>query len=378
MRMLIFPYGHDCEPLIRHAHLLEPCYEIASLVSPGGWGLAGKTVALGDGKPMLTIHESPKEASEAFDCLFIPPFEAEDDEVENRLADEMGKLLPHVSHVICAARLTQANKEKLLKNCQQANPPCVFTDYSEPHALASYGLAAPAEKYPSLRLLDVPVAIVAGCWEKTDKFEISLALRERFLENGYRISQVGSRDGCEMLGFHSFPGFMLSKDVDAADKIVCFNRWIAELSEKEQPDLILITIPGAIQDFSEHFTRGFGLLHHQVFQAVLPDALVMCTFYMSDNFEKILRETSTSCKYKFGTPIDVFHMSNLFIDINDSEERDCIVTNSIYRETVSLSLSKKPADCPMPIFNGLEATECDRIFELLIEKLSPSDVRVLY
>ena len=42
MRMLVFPYGHDSEPIIRHVGLLDSQYEIAALVSPGGWGLAGK------------------------------------------------------------------------------------------------------------------------------------------------------------------------------------------------------------------------------------------------------------------------------------------------------------------------------------------------
>lgn len=41
MRLLVFPYGYDCEPIIRHAGLLEPCYQIAALVSPGDGGCLG-------------------------------------------------------------------------------------------------------------------------------------------------------------------------------------------------------------------------------------------------------------------------------------------------------------------------------------------------
>lgn len=38
MRLLVFPFGYDCEPVIRHAGLLEPRYQITALVSPGGLG----------------------------------------------------------------------------------------------------------------------------------------------------------------------------------------------------------------------------------------------------------------------------------------------------------------------------------------------------
>lgn len=375
MRMIVFPYGHDCEPIIRHINLLEPRYEIAALVSPGGWGFAGKNIMLGSGIA-LTVHETMGEVVEEFDSLFIPPFEAANEKVESRLVDEMIKLVPRLSDIVCAARLTEANRQKLEQSCCQPGSSCVFSDLSEHKNAEDYGLEAPTEEYPSLRRLDVPIVVVAGTWEKTDKFEISLSLRERLLQDGYQVSQIGSRDGCEMLGFHSFPGFMLSKDMDASDKIVCFNRWVWQMVRKEQPDLVLITVPGATQDFNGQFTRGFGILHHQVFQAVTPDILIMCTFYMTGS-KDILENMSTFCKYRFGATVDAFHMSNLFVDINDSEQRNRIVTNSIYRETVSQAISQCFADSQVPVFNGVDSLDCDRMYHAVIEKLMPKEVRVV-
>lgn len=376
MRMVIFPYGYDCEPIIRHTNLLESRYEIVALVSPGGWGLAGKNITLESGRT-LPIHESMKEVTEEFDSLFIPTFEAGSEKVENRLVDEIVKIIPCLSYVVCAARLTETNCKKLEEVCSQSEPSSVFIDFLKDKEHEVYGLKAPVEKYPSLQMLDVPVVMIAGMWEKTDKFEISLALRERFLKNGYRVSQIGSQDCCEMLGFHSFPRFMIQKDIDAAEKVVYFNRWIWQMVRKEQPDLVLITIPGATQDFNDQFTRGFGMLHHQVFRAVTPDILVMCTFYIPDSKE-ILEDISTLCKCRFDATVDAFHMSNLFIDINESEECNHIVTNSIYRETVSEAISKKFTDSSIPIFNGLDSVDCDRMFNVIIEKLIPKDVRTVF
>ena len=372
--MLVFPYGYDCEPIIRHANLLKSGYEIVALVSPGGWGLAGKDIVLGSNGKALYIYETIHEVREEFDSLFIPAFEVIEEEVENRLVDEMVKLLPSISYVICTAHLTDENQKKLEEACRQIALSCCFFDFYEYEAIKKNDWSMTVEKYTSLQQLDVPIVIVAGVWEKNDKFEISLALRERFIQNDYRISQIGSRDGCEMMGFHSFPKFMFQKDFDAADRIILFNRFVFQMINEEQPDLVLITVPGAIQDFSEKFIRGFGLLHHQVCQAVLPDILVMCSCYMPDHPE-LLEEISMSCRYRFGAVVDVFHMSNLLIDVHDSEERNSIVTNSIYRKTVSETVARKFANSSIPIFNGLEPEDCDKMFNIIIDKLMPKDVR---
>ena len=376
MRMLVFPYGQDCEPVIRHAGMLEDGYEITALVSPAGWGKAGKEVTVGAGSGMLPVHESFEEVTEEFDSLFIPPFQASGEAVENRLVDKMLLLIPHISHILCTARLTEANRKKLKEACFCSSQPCKFVDFCEDKELEAYGLAEPMEKNPPLKFVDVPVVIVAGVWEKTDKFEISLSLRERFLRDGYRVSQVGSRDGCEMMGFHSFPRFMLQKDLDGTVKIPCFNQWIHQMIKREQPDVVLITIPGALQNFNEQFTRGFGLLPHEVFQSVAPDALVMCNIYMSEE-ENVLDELSISCKYKFDVSVDAFHISNLIVDVHKSEEYNRIITDSIYRETVSKAVARGSTNNAIPVFNGLDAKECDKMNETIIEKLTSKSAQTV-
>ena len=288
----------------------------------------------------------------------------------------MMKLLPNLSTVICAACLTETNRKWIEGLCRDSISFCDYIDISMKKRAEEYGLMVSHDKYPSVIPLDIPVVVIAGVWEKTDKFEISLALRERFMRDGYKVSQVGSRCGCEMLGFHSFPGFMFQKDLDGVDKIICLNRWMIQIAENEQPDLVLITIPGAIQDFNEKFTRGFGLLPHLVFHAVMPDVFLMCTFYLRESAE-VLEDLSVFCKYRFGASVDIFHMSNLIIDFHESEERGCIVTNSIYRETVSRTVAKDFSNSVVPVFNGVDSRECDRMYEMLIEKLTPKDVQAV-
>lgn len=70
-------------------------------------------------------------------------------------------------------------------------------------------------------------------------------------------------------------------------------------------------------------------------------------------------------------------MSNLMIDINDSEERGRIVTNSIYRESVSEAVERGFADSPIPVFNGWETEHCDKLFDVLLQKLTPKSVQAV-
>lgn len=84
-----------------------------------------------------------------------------------------------------------------------------------------------------------------------------------------------------------------------------------------------------------------------------------------------------SCKYRFGAPVDIFHMSNLFVDLQESEERDCIITNSIYREIVSETIAKDFSKNPIPVFNGVDSQECNQMYKTLIEKLIPKDVQAV-
>ena len=118
------------------------------------------------------------------------------------------------------------------------------------------------------------------------------------------------------------------------------------------------------------------MLHHLVIQAGMPDVILMCTFYLRESAEA-LEELSMSCKYRFGAPVDLFHMSNLIIDFHESEERNRIVTNSIYREMVSETVAKDFSNSSVPVFNGVESQECDRMYEMLMEKLMPKDVRAV-
>jgi len=371
MRVGVYPYNAEFEPFLRHTSLLDPAFKISALISPVGWGLVGQVIETGGGEWAVISEFEP--VLNDIDTVFIPAFHANEN-VETLIIKEIQTIVPQLGKIICAARLTVKNTESLQAACEQAG--CVFENLNISKSAEEYRLSRPTDQNPTIAPLETPIVVIAGLWEETDKFEASLVLREKFIENNYRITQVGSRNCCELFGFHSFPGFMLDPCVDAADKVVYLNRWIQQLAKTEKPDIIILTIPGAIQNLNEKFTKGFGILPHIVFQAVMADFFLFCTMYDEGSLQ-FLQEISTMCQYRFDCKVDCYHMSNLLFDLNASKERSQVMIDRVYRETVSEALDKGYKDSPIPIVNLLDQQSWDKLFELVMNKLSGEDFQIL-
>jgi len=371
-RVGIFPYSTEIDSFLKHIQMLKPSYQVCALISPRGWGLSGQIVASGCGKKEWAINSDFESIINEIDTLFIPEFNV-DDAVETQLIEEIAIVIPRLKRVISSAKLIERNISRLRETCELSG--CRFEDLNRLRNPEDYGLTRYIGINPPLERVKVPVVAVAGLWEETDKFEVSLALREKLINNGYCVTQIGSRNCCEMLGFHSFPGFLLDAKICAVDKVVYLNRWIKQLESSEKPDIILLSVPGCIQNLNESFTRGFGILHHFVFQAVTVDFLLFCTMYDFDSI-KFLQELSLICKYRFGAEVDCFHMSNLCFDLMSSHERNKVIVNHVHRNTVNEALERSFTNSPIPILNLTDRISLDRLYEMVIDKLSSKDFQV--
>jgi len=372
-RIGVYPYSAEFEPFLWHTSLLDKAFQIKALISPLGWGLVGQTFLLEAEEKELTVVSELESVLNDIDTVFIPSFQV-DERVETLIIKEIVAIVPSVKKIICAAKLSAQNTDNLKNACEKVG--CIFENLNLLKSPEQYGLVRQIEENPPIESIDAPIVVIAGLWEETDKFEVSLALRKKFCSNDYKVTQIGSRNCCELFGFHSFPGFMLDSCVDAADKIVYFNRWIGHLVRAEKSDIVIVTIPGAIKNLSDKLTKGFGLLPHIVFQAIIADVLIFCTMYDDGSIE-FLQEISTMCKYKFDSPVDFYHMSNILFNLSESKTRGRAVINRFDRDEVSHAVEKGFGNSPIPIFNMLEQHSHDELFELVTDKLSGKDFQVI-
>jgi len=367
-KIAIYPYSPEIDPILEHIFFLVPQYEIKSLISPKGWGYVGNDINLGKSNfgKKITVRPSVDEIDDDINCILIPEFDSTE-QFESTVITNIETVLPQINRIICNAHLKKANLKKLREICANSSISCEFGIKNEIETKFDYYSKPRYETESHLEEISVPVIAVAGLFEKVDKFYTSLALRNMFINEGYKVSQIGARNYCEILGFHSFPEFMLSPEIDETKKIILFNRYVKQICDDERPDVVIIGIPGAIQSYNATITNHFGILHYMVSKSVIIDFLVVCTSVMTDESE-LLKLISQSCLYKFGCAVDCFHMSNLLIDDSSAHEGNLSYSN-LPRQNVDKIITEYYKESDVPVINVYNIDEAARLYDKIINKL---------
>jgi peptide maturation system protein (TIGR04066 family) len=361
-KVLVFPYDSEFSPVLRH-HEMMPEYTVAGVVSPPGWGINGKDAAVADGGDLLniTVNSDFESLLPICDCVLFSESEKQLD-FEKSILPRVLKAAEHGKEILYLKELDEDKKKRLKSVCKKYN--VVFKsneDFKDTFSVdGAYGL--------KLHKINTPVIFVTGSYEKTQKFEIQLSLREAFSSLGYNISQIGSKNYCELIGFHSFPEFMFSCELNEERKIYAFNNYLKEIEIEENPDVIIIGIPGGIMRLNDSFTGKFGIIAYEVSQAVTPDVSVFSTFYedfSSEYFEKL----GMSVKYKLGFEVSCYNLSNVKFDwdaAKDSEKESYLLLDGgfIQKRKAKFNMLKTP------VFNILNDNDRGNMASYLIDTLS--------
>ena len=363
-KICIYPYSEEVQPLLRHYTLLSSAWKVASLVSPRSWGFVGREFRCGN--EILKVEPSLEHLPDDIDYILIPEFfeNLMETSIVKRILSRVLPVLGKIRGIILSAVLDGENYEMLKSACAGI---CEFIDVSA--TSSDPGPVQQFEKRKGILEIDVPVIGIMGMWDGTDKFEVSLALREKFLKDGYQVSQIGSRNYCEMMGFHSFPRFMLNPTVGEEEKIYQFNRYLKQLVEEESPDVILITIPGGTQQLNNQFPNRFGILPFLVSKAVVFDALILCTIY-EPNAGELFELISTSFKYKFGCEADAFHMSNMVFDVASISEKEAMRLHHIARSDVEKAVNENYAGLAAPMVDVYSAGGAEKLYHTIVDKVT--------
>ncbi|EPR11661.1 TIGR04066 family peptide maturation system protein [Ruminiclostridium papyrosolvens] len=363
-KVLIYPYDSGFTPILRHRQFLVG-YEIVSLVSPGGWGLKGRDSGDADksGHTGLNVTADFDEALELCDIVMIVDSEKHLD-FQKYIMPKVFTAAEHGKDITVTAQLRDEDLKTISQKCKEAGVGFKYLNYPENH-----------KKFPTITVeneflynINTPVVFVLGIGERTSKFEIQLSLREKFLSEGYKVSQIGTRGYCELLGFHSFPEFMFNGTLPETNKIVFFNHLIKKIENDEQPDVIIIGIPGGIMPFNNNLTNRFGILAYEVSQALPSDsAIFSCHYAEYDN--NYFKGLSDLVKYRLGFEVGCYNISNVMFDwVNSKQENKNIYTtlDSTYIDE-KLNLYSK---MEIPVFNVQNTDSAGNMSEHIISKLA--------
>lgn len=358
-KSIIYPFDVEAIPLIRHNNLIDN-YDIVQAVSPSGWGFDDKDACCADNgiSTGIIVNSDFDKALEVCDTVFFINSSTKID-FDRLIYPKIIKAAQNSKNIICTIKLESNVVSEISKICADKNTSWKYFENT------CNNIKTPTIE--RIYKINTPVIFVTGIGERTHKFEMQLNLKENLKKTGYRVSQIGTRHYCELMGFHSFPKFMYSKEISESEKIILFNHYIRNIEIKENPEIIIIGVPGGTMPFSYEFTNRFGVLAYEVSQAVLPDAVVLSTLYndyTSEYFELI----SKSYRYKFGYEIDCYNICNLLLDFTASKREEELKYLTLDCQFIN-EKKKNHSSLDTPVFNILDTDDAQSMSNFLVNKL---------
>ncbi len=214
----------------------------------------------------------------------------------------------------------------------------------------------------------IPVIFVVGITSYTEKFHVQLTLRKHLLDSGYKVSQIGSKQYSNIFGFHSYPSFM-SETIDNTKKILLFRKYVKCIEQQEQPDIIVIGIPGGIMGANRKHHFDFGITAYMVSHAVEPDYVIMNMLYNPNYTEEQLEEINQTCIHKFNWRIDSFHLSNSLLDpasLKSEILKFIKIGDKMYLHKVE------------GLYDLMNPIDMDKMYEAMITKLASYNVNQIF
>lgn len=305
-KCLLYPYDISLLHMVLHDFA---DVSVTEIVSPNGWGYVGEDAGHKIGRETgIVVKDKQDICWKQIDKLLLMP-----------------SILP----------LDEKEFQSVVESAKRYDVEVVDMRVAKEHIL-SEGKRDIQEG--ELKKIDLPIVLVIGTGERTNKFDIQLAIRKCFVQNGYRVSQIGTKGYCEYLGFHSFPRFMYSEQ-SITERIIKFNHYVYEIAKAEASDVIVIGVPGGLAPYNEKYLNDFGYLNFMVANAVTPDYVVLATACVDYNDEYI-HSLTNSLLYKYEYDVDAVFMGNSYINWDVTESLDKLTHMTLQAEYIKQEAEK--------------------------------------
>lgn len=320
--------------------------DVQEVVSPKGWGYVGE-----DAGQKLGIYTGKKVRSDIEEAL---------ENIEVIIVTESILSLPqdHLKDIVDKSRAI--GKEVIIIRKE-----LLYLEKRNHKENEQNKFCVDIESIPiNYKMRDpvAPIVLVAGSGERCNKFEIQLELRKIFIDLGYKVTQIGSKNYCEIFGFHSFPEFVYKNDTTITNKILNFNRFINYISLDEKPDVIIIGVPGGIYPYDDVFHNDFGIINYIVSNAISSDFTVLTALNV-DNKNEFADSMITSLKYKFNYDLDCFFLSNTTINWIETKSTKNLTYMILPLEKV------KQSTLDFDYYNIFDINDREQFKDLVVETL---------
>lgn len=314
--LAIYPFNKELSPIARYAKDLQG-YTLTALLAPKSFGFDGMDAGEIDGGGFvgMTVNHP----------------------LSDNLADFTDVLIdyhPHIKSpafyedVICKYR--QSGKNMLLTRTLAR---FLGEEYIETLNIASNTEAITvlgndigqmkddqgSDLTKGLNEIDVPVITILGTGHQTNKFELQLAVRRYFTEQGYKVCQWGTKDYSPLFGFFPLPAF-IKEPAPLTERILRLNHLIHKTVEIEKPDLVILSAPGGIMKYNRQIVNDFAEQAYIIANAARSDISVLSLHHITFDPE-YFTNMQNYCHYKFDCDVQYFNIANCSVS-PDSMKRE--------------------------------------------------------
>ena len=359
-KICVYPFCLSSAFLARNLNIVNG-YEICRLISFLNWGLCGRDAGEVDGgkKVGIVVEDQFLPAIEACDALLICD-SILNNKIENDIMDKVNTAIRLKKKI-----LTSHENNNLNLSIKRVCPSDLWVEYNKNESPFLFKSRAVS---PRLGAIPVPVVTIGGLTEDIDKFHIQLQIRSWFQNKGYRVSQVGTKRRCEVFGFHSYPEELYCNNLSFSEKIIYFNRFCQRIVVKENADILILGLPGAMLSYNNTFTELFGEFSVIITKAVACDAGIICIPY-GEYAEDAFEELKIGTHYKFGIDVVEILISNAQIDLNRSREAGRLV---LTRKTIL----EKQDSFNFTLSDNTISNCCQALFQRLSENAFGSPIEL--
>lgn len=318
MRAAVYPYDFEFMSALRHRDMLDNI-EISSLFSPKGFGLQGKDAYyLGNEAAGIIVHSFDDEAFKKVDTLIITESLMKIPE-----EDRFNEIDIIISNVNTAIDLTydKGTHSQLKDICKKYKVQYItgFELLADNRKMNLEMVGVPTER----NKIVTPIIAVCGISPMTQKFDVQLYFRDRFIKDGYKVSQIGTKEISYLFGFQAWDDTLYDNSYSETEKIGRINQYIKDIEAVERPDVFVIGIPDALIPYTHKHTFRYGIPAYEIFSAVTPDFVLM-TLFNGEYTDEFYGEMQNMCKYRYNSDIDCFYNSH-FVPISLSINAEKLV-----------------------------------------------------
>ncbi len=302
--ILIYPFCRKFSEFARCKEALKEFNEVIP-IAPKGFGMEGEDVSVCDGGNPLNIKISSDYTANIIhaDAAFFGYIEA-NISVES-YKEKIKKAIDLKKRVF----ITKELKDFLGD-----------TDELLPVELIEYA-SRTQENDLSLNLLSipVPVVVIAGIGDRCDKFSIQVKLGNFFSAQGYRVLNFGTKDFSKLFGIETLPQFLF-EPMDNGMKIRQFNSYIYNSVIKENPEVVIIGVPGGIMRVNPYEFSEFGELALIISNAIKSDISIL-SLYKQELNQDFIDHLIKLCRYKLNFQVNYINIANTDLLISPDEKK---------------------------------------------------------